>query len=389
MNFVVTKLQNHFLPIKQSLIEQISKVLTQIPIVQNLARKKFICQFVIGLIKSRNVQFAEVAQHLNDKAKLSSNQVRIQDFFREVEIDYFFVAALLVSLLPTKGKLRLCIDRTEWDFGSCQVNILMVIAGKDAMQVPLYWELLDNKSGNSSSQDRIDLIKLCLKILGKERIGLVIGDREFVGHKWIKFLKDNDLLFVMRLPKHHLIHRLDGQELSLQELSLQELTLPAGQALLLKDCLVDGVWGQVWVKALADGDFLFLFGTARVDFLGQLYQRRWTIETVFQTFKERGFDLEKSHVKSLSKLKKLIALVSIAYSICISMGLYIHKKVQKIKTKNHGYKAKSFARKGIDSIREMFRSQQAIAENIYARIQALCRWLFIQAVHYQYVKKAG
>ncbi|MDJ1470309.1 transposase [Xanthocytophaga flava] len=253
--------------------------------------------------------------------KQSSNEVRIQDFFREVEIDYFFVAVLLVSLLPTKGKLRLCIDRTEWDFGSCQVNMLMVIAGKDSMQVPLYWELLDNKSGNSSSQDRIDLIKLCLKILGKKRIGLVIGDREFVSHKWIKFLKDNDLLFVMRLPKPHLIHRLDGQELS-----LQELTLPAGQALLLKDCLVDGVWGQVWVKALADGDFLFLFGTARVDFLGQLYQRRWTIETVFHTFKERGFDLEKSHVKSLSKLKKLIALVSIAYSMCISMAcIYIKK----------------------------------------------------------------
>jgi hypothetical protein len=369
---------------KQSLVEQISKVLTEIPMVQNLARKKFICQFVIGLIKSRNVQFAEVAQHLNDKAKLSSNEVRIQDFFREVEIDYFFVAALLVSLLPSKGKLRLCIDRTEWDFGSCQVNILMVIAGTGAKQVPLYWEMLDNKSGNSSTEDRIDLLKMCVKLLGKERIGLVIGDREFVGHKWMKFLKDNDLLFVMRLPKHHLIHRLDGQSLR-----LQELTLPADRALLLKDCLVDGVWGDVWVKALADGDFLFLFGTARVDFFGQLYQRRWTIETVFQTFKERGFDLEKTHVKSLSKLKKLVALVSIAYSICISMGLYVHEKVHKIKTKNHGYKAKSFARKGIDSIREIFRSHQAIPDNVNLRIQALCRWLFIQATHYQHLKKAG
>jgi hypothetical protein len=384
MNFVVTKLQNHQLPMKQSLVEQISKVLSEIPIVQNLARKKFICQFVIGLIKSRNVQFGEVAQHLNDKAKLSSNEVRIQDFFREVEIDYFFVAALLVSLLPRKGKLRLCIDRTEWDFGSCQVNILMVIAGAGAMQVPLYWEMLDNKSGNSSSEDRIYIIKLCLEILGKERIGLVIGDREFVGHKWMKFLKDNGLLFIMRLPKHHLLHDLDGESLR-----LQELTLPADRALLLKGYMIDGVWGDVWVKALADGDFLFLFGTARVDFFGQLYQRRWTIETVFQTFKEREFDLEKTHVKSLGKLKKLVALVSIAYSICISMGVYVHKKVQKIKTKNHGYKAKSFARKGIDSIREMFRSHQTIPENIYQRIQALCRWLLIQATHYQYLKKAG
>jgi hypothetical protein len=30
----------------------------------------------------------------------------------------------------------------------------MVIAGSGSMQVPLYWELLDNKSGNSSATDR-------------------------------------------------------------------------------------------------------------------------------------------------------------------------------------------------------------------------------------------
>jgi hypothetical protein len=160
----VTKQQNHQLPMKQSLVEQVSKVLAKVPIVANLARRKFICLFVLGLIKSRNVQFCEVAQHLNDGAKLGSNEVRIQDFFREVDLDYFFVAALLVSLLPAKGKLRLCIDRTEWDFGSCQVNILMVIAATPTMQVPLYWELLDNKSGNSSSEDRIELLRMCIKL---------------------------------------------------------------------------------------------------------------------------------------------------------------------------------------------------------------------------------
>jgi hypothetical protein len=113
MNFVVFNLQNYLLPMKQSLVEQVSKVLAKVPIVENLARRKFICLFVIGLIKSRNVQFCEIAHHLNPKAKLTSNEVRIQDFFRQVELDYFFVDALLVSLLPTKGKLRLCIDRTE------------------------------------------------------------------------------------------------------------------------------------------------------------------------------------------------------------------------------------------------------------------------------------
>jgi hypothetical protein len=48
---------------------------------------------------------------------------RIQDFYREVEINYDFVAVLLLALLPKNKKLRICIDRTEWDFGKTQINI--------------------------------------------------------------------------------------------------------------------------------------------------------------------------------------------------------------------------------------------------------------------------
>ena len=83
--------------------------------------------------------------------------------------------------------------------------------------MPFYWELLDNKSGNSNAQDRIDLLTLCLNIVGKERIGLVIGDREFVGHEWLKFLKDNEIPFIMRIPKHHLLTDLDGFQESITE----------------------------------------------------------------------------------------------------------------------------------------------------------------------------
>lgn len=62
---------------------------------------------------------------------------------------------MLLSLLPQKGKFCICIDRTEWDFGQCQVNVLMVLVGQGNFYIPFYWKLLDNKSGNSNSEDRI------------------------------------------------------------------------------------------------------------------------------------------------------------------------------------------------------------------------------------------
>lgn len=368
----------------QRLSDEITSVLSKVKIVDNLARKKFIGLFILGLIKSRNVQFCEIAHHLNNEAKLSSNETRIQDFFREVELNYEQVAILLICLLPPKQKVRLCIDRTEWDFGKTQVNILMIIAGCGDFQVPLYWELLDNKSGNSSTEDRKNLVELCIKLLGKNRIGYVVGDREFIGHKWFKYLKDNGINFVMRLPKHHTIQYFNGHISRIEDLDLS-LETP----LILENCLVDGVVGNIWVKRLPDQDFLYLFGTVNSEFMGQLYRKRWTIETTFQGMKGRGFDLEKTHLQSLDKLKMLVALVSIAYGLCRSMGVYHHKKVQKIRNKKHGYKSKSFIRKGIDLIRQYFRSENNMTPPIENTIVKLLRWIRIQIPHFQLIKIAG
>jgi hypothetical protein len=350
---------------KTSLSDKVKEVFAKVKIVQNLARQKFVWSFLLGLIKSRRVQFCEVAQHLNDEAQDICNEVRIQDFFRQVELDYEQIALLLAFFLNQKEKVRLCIDRTEWDFGKCQVNILMVLASQGHVQVPLYWELLDNKSGNSSTQDRIDLLAPCMALLGKERIGIVIADREFVGHKWLKYLKDQGIGFCVRLPKHHLIERLDGRVQQSEQLAQE-------QALHLPDCLVDGVWGQVYLKRLTDGDLLYLFGSLAAKHLGQVYRRRWTIEACFQSFKSRGFDLESTHLKDLAKLKKLVAFVSIAFAMCVSLGIYQHERVKKIKVKNHGYKANSFFRHGLDTIREIMKKDQKTWHQFIAKF---IRWL--------------
>ena len=152
------------------------------PLVGNLSRKKFIAQFVIGSLKSRNVPFCEEAQHLNDAVKPASNETRIQDFFRQTTLDYLALTHLLTRLLPAKGKLRLCLDRTEWDFGQCQVNILLVTMGCDTWHVPSYGELLDNRSGKSNAAQRIAVLQVCAAVLGRGRIGLMVGERSL----WVK-----------------------------------------------------------------------------------------------------------------------------------------------------------------------------------------------------------
>lgn len=76
----------------------------------------------------------------------------------------------------------------------------------------------------------------------------------------------------MRVTKHHTITRPDGTVIRIGELNLK-----VDKALILKDCLVDSVVADVWVKLLETGDFLFLIGTVNAEFIGQLYRKRWTI----------------------------------------------------------------------------------------------------------------
>lgn len=68
---------------------------------------------------------------------------------------------------------------------------------------------------------------------------------------------------MMRLPKHHLLTDESGDRCAIADLGPG-----VGQVRRVAQMQVDGVWGQVWVKALADGEFLFLFGTSGLSLRG-------------------------------------------------------------------------------------------------------------------------
>lgn len=259
---------------KKIIRDKITEIFDKIPLASHLSRKKFMGDFLMGLIASRKVQFQEIAQHIESEAEVSSVERRIQGFFKDFEIDYEKVCLLLLMLLP-KGKLHLSIDRTEWDFAVYQCNILMIVAKNGSM-----------------------------------------------------------------------------------------------------------------LKKLADGDFLFLVGNLPAKQLGNAYRHRWCIEVLFQTFKQRGFDLEATHLKESYKIRKLLVFVSIAVAICAKMGQYIDKKVKPIKVKKHQYKARSFFRTGLDYIRQnLIKQKQEFINTCLELIDKFLRWIDLQFYHNQMIKK--
>ena len=304
-------------------------MIRELKVVPHKSRQEFLCSMLEGIIKSRSVIFSEIADKIESAAKVESIERRIQAFFKEVSIDYSQLMFFFLSFIH-HDQLSLSIDRTEWDFGKTQINILCVVVSIGKMAVPLYFEMLDNNSGNSNYADRIQLFKKIIKVIGKERIAIVIMDREFIGYKWLTWLKQEHISFCVRVPKHHKITLHDGRTIKAEELVEKE------KKVYLRDAFVDLVRVNVSISIDANGDLLYLIGSSKPNKLGQIYRKRWTIEVFFQALKARGFNMEKSCLQSLEKYRKLFALVSMAYTICWATGIEDGRS-NPVKVKKHGY----------------------------------------------------
>ncbi|MFY7957795.1 MAG: IS4 family transposase [Flavobacterium macrobrachii] len=333
--------------------KQVAKLFSLCKLAKNAARQKLIIEVLLALLECKKIQLNELSLHIDSKAKEVSTERRLQDFFAKFTFDYDLVALLLYSCLP-KGKVTLCIDRTEWDFGKYQCNILIISAYFNGTSIPIYWELLDNKSGNSSSEARIDLLKKCVQLIGKNRILRIVGDREFIGKDWIGYLVRENIGFCFRVPQHHQILLKNGCLTTVKEL----LTSKAIRK--FQQVIVDSNRCNLYIKKLKN-DYLFLIGNEFSGDLGSIYRLRWSIEVLFQSCKQRGFNLEETHFKSSEKIKKLLVFVFLAFAICINTGILLHSKEKCINIKNHGYKANSYFRVGLNAWRRFIKNK---AENL-------------------------
>lgn len=326
-------------------LAKLAELLDQYQIVAHKTRRSFLVDLTTALIRGRSVVFSELADKMEKDIKAESIERRIQDFFQKVDFDYQTLLVLLICFVPHE-KVVLSIDRTEWDRGTHQYNILCIVASVGKMAVPLYFEMLDNKSGNSNTDDRIKVLRRIITTLGVERIEVLTMDREFIGHHWLKWLKEQGVAFCLRVPKSHLIRTLEGENIKAENI----LESSRGQTL-IQDAIVDGVVVNVSISLGKDGKLLYLIGTIPAAQLKPTYRKRWPIEVFFQATKGRGFNMEQTGLRNSNKLRKLFAIVSLAYAVCWAVGLQ-RAAQQPAKIKKHGYPQYSVFRRGLNFVRD-------------------------------------
>jgi hypothetical protein len=245
------------------------------------------------------------------------------------------------------------LDRTNWKFGTKNINILMLGVGYRNIAIPIMFKML-NKQGNSCTSERITLLEDFIEWFGSECIDSLLADREFIGEDWLAFLNTNKIQYHIRIrnnfkvyiPKKqqlvsvsHLFNRLQLNECS----HLHRIVIMHNQP-----CYLSAT------KTIIDGkiELLVIVSFNKPQQALTYYKQRWQIETLFKGLKTSGFNIEDTHVTALDRLEKLILLNMVAFIWCYKVGDFIDQNLKPIVIKIHGRRAISIFKYGLNYLSE-------------------------------------
>lgn len=326
----------------------------------NKARISCLTQIIHALFLVRTVNLTQIAEAFQTPVKQASSYRRVQRFFSSFSFDMSFIVVLVSKLFTMGEKCVLIMDRTNWKWGKSDINILMISVEHYGISFPLFWSVLDNKGGTSSSRDRIDLLRRVIQRLGREKIQVLLADREFVGDPWFRFLIDENIPFTIRVKQNFLVEGIrKGYQVPIRELLK---TLGRKKRSHINHHIV--LWGHALFASVeyAKGAREPMIVVSNQFFSNplELYRRRWGIETLFGCLKSRGFRLDTTHMTEPSKVEKLIFILAIAFCWAYKVG-ELKARQTPIVTKKHGRKAKSIFRLGLDLVRSvLFRLDQCL-----------------------------
>lgn len=173
------------------------------------------------------------------------------------------------------------------------------------------WTLIPGR-GNSSTRQRIALMRRYLGLFDVSTIRLLLADREFIGRDWVDFLCENNIPFAIRLRGDLRITTGEGHQLSLDaRLHWRQRTK------VLTGWLGTGAERgrnrlSFTAKRLQSGEWLIVATNRTPRQALDAYPKRWAIECLFGDAKTRGLNLEDTRLCDPRKLDLLMGLVALA-----------------------------------------------------------------------------
>ena len=320
-------------------------------------RRETLAWLALLVMQHGTICLWRLAAYVTTTATTDSVRRRFYRFFQYVKLDGTVAARIVVDLLGMAGKpWVLAIDRTNWDFGKTTINILMISVMWNGMGVPLIWTLLPS-AGNSNTRTRVCLLNRLQRAFPGLKITSLMGDREFIGERWMAYLKRNKIGFILRLRENQHVAR-DGYDTwTIADIAKR---LERGQKMIVKGWCRLGQKDdpaspavRLVILRLKTGELLALACSGNPRRALENYRRRWTIETMFGNLKTKGFNMEDTHITDRNKLSTLLVVLALAVAMSIKTGVAA-ARLRPIPIKKHGRKAWSLFALGLYGLRKIF-----------------------------------
>jgi hypothetical protein len=317
-----------------------------------------------ALLTCRKASLHQVANLLPGEANAEAKRQEIRRFLDQPALRQTTWSSAVAALLPTKAPWVLALDRTEWKLGNTSVNLLVLAVVCAGCAVPLCWMVLD-KPGASDTNERITLLRSFVARFGKHSIRFVTADREFIGRDWIAWLLENQVPFRIRIKAGEYLLAQNGTEKR------------AGEWFRWRACPCKKrrmwLWGlPVFVGGKRLGrnrsEFLIVVSSQTGDLLED-YRLRWKIETLFQAFKGRGFEMESCRLSEPLRLSCWFGFLSLALVWCLRVGQF-REHIEPLPLKAHGRAAQSLFHRGLCELQSLLAPLSGRA----------CEAAFVQAV---------
>jgi hypothetical protein len=156
---------------------------------KNLALIKFFGLFITALCKVQTVCFEKLACGFDSSVKAESSLRRIQRFISEYSLDSDLVARFIFALLPLEPPFRLALARTNWKFGTKNINILKLAIVYKGVAFPVLFHIM-LKFRNSSMQERIDLMDRLIPLFGSSVLNAFCPTGSLLGTNGLNILTD-------------------------------------------------------------------------------------------------------------------------------------------------------------------------------------------------------
>lgn len=318
----------------------------------NLSRIKFIGMFLCALCKVQTVGFDKLSAAFDTSSDRSSSLRRIQRFISGYVLDQDLIARFIVALLPVEPPYTLSMDRTNWKFGEANINALVLAVSYKGLAFPILFKLLP-KQGNSNTAERIAILERFISLFGREKLGCLVADREFVGENWLKWLNDNHLEYHIRIRDNFFVlNPRTGKQIKASWLFnnvligeirvLNHIYYVNDQLCYLSASKIKNKEGKPELQVLVSFN--------KPENAHKIYKERWQIETAFKALKSSGFNIEDTHLTDIERIEKLFALVIMAFTWAYKIGIYIDENIKPIRVLNNGKRAKSLFKYGLQYI---------------------------------------